>query len=111
MLHKQKVKSYPRDRLHFYHKVVAPKGHASGTTTWYFVLFDNDTAQQLILVPMEPRGILSGKRRGRPRFQCVVGDTDANFLQVSTQDYEPIKAFLVMKSPNVTQEAWYVLAA
>jgi hypothetical protein len=112
-LHKQKVKSYPRDRLHFYNKVVAKKGPPSGTTTttWYFVLFYNETAQQLIVVPMEPRGILSGKRQGRPRFQCVVGDTDANFLQVSTHDYEPVEAFMVMKTPNVTQEAWDILAA
>jgi hypothetical protein len=109
-LHKQKVKSYPRDRLHFYNKVVAKKGQlhsgTTTTTTWYFVLFYNDTAKQLFIVPMEPRGILSGKRQGRPRFECVVEDTDATFLQVSAQDYEPVEAFMVMITPNVTQEAW-----
>jgi hypothetical protein len=35
--------------------------------------------------------------KGRSRFQCVVGDTDANFLQVLTQEYEPVEALMVLK--------------
>ena len=39
MLQKQKVKSYPRDRLPFYKNAVAQKRPPSGTMTWYFVCF------------------------------------------------------------------------
>jgi hypothetical protein len=86
---------------------VPKNDHPLELKTWYFVLLYNETVQQLlILVPMmEPRGILSGKRQGRPRCQCVMGDMDTNFLQVSTQDEEPVEAFMVMRTPTVTRRS------
>jgi hypothetical protein len=110
LLCKQKVKSYPRDRLHFYNKVVQSKAHPA--EVYYFVLNYNEALQQLILVPMAPKGILSGKRQGRPRFQCVLDTSTKNWeMAVSTNDYEPVPAFMVMKTPIVAQEAWDILGA
>ena len=105
-LHEQKVKSYPRDRIPFYKNVLAkPKRATSWNNNSVSVLLYNKT------VPMELQGILSGKGQCRRPFLCVVGDTDANFLQVPTRDHEPVEAFMVMKTLNVTQEAWDILAA
>lgn len=104
---KQKVKSYPRDRLHFYNKVVQRKGTTDGP--YYFVLHYSESSQQLTLCPMAPKGILSGKRQGRPRFQCMLEETSANWITSPTSEFEPIPAFMVMKTPLVAQEAWDIL--
>jgi len=108
ILCKQKVKSYPRDRLHFYNKVVQRK---SSPGAYFFVLHYGETSQQITIVPMAPKGVLSGKRQGRPRFQCVLQETSKNWKTASTKDYEPVSAFMVMKTPIIAQEAWDILGA
>ena len=109
-LMKQKMKSYPRDRVHFYNKVVQKK-NSKGKVRYYFVLNYNEPKGTLKLVPMEPRGVLSGKREGRPRFQCIIDSTDHNFINVAAADYEAVPAFMVMKTPVVAQEAWDIMGA
>ncbi len=101
---KQKVKSYPRDRAHFYNKVVQPIGSKNGP--YYFCLHYNKTAQIVTLCPMEPKGTLSGKRAGRPRYQCVLNATSENWITAPTTMYEAVPAFMVMKTPLIVQEAW-----
>lgn len=105
---KQKVKSYPRDRLHFYNRVVQPKNSKDGP--FYFVLHYEEPTQMLLLCPMAPKGILSGKRQGRPRYQCVLEETSKNWVRSSTSHYKVVSAFMVMKTPLVAQEAWDVLS-
>ena len=109
-LMKQKMKSYPRDRIHYYNKVVKKK-NGKGKTKYFFVLHYSEPKGTLKLVPMEPRGVLSGKREGRPRYQCIVDSTDHNFNTVKASDYEAVPAFMVMKTPVVAQEAWDILGA
>ncbi len=104
---KQKVKSYPRDREHFYNKVVQAKGARQGP--YFFVLNYNDRLQMVTLCPMAPKGILSGKRHGRPRFQCVLNATSSNWVTAPANLYDPVAAFMVMKTPLVAQEAWDIL--
>lgn len=106
---KQKVKSYPRDREHFYNKVVQPKNSPAGSTNYYFVLHYNDKLNMVTLCPMTPKGVLSGKRQGRPRYQCIVQNTSANWITAPTRLYDPVPAFMVMKTPLVAQEAWDIL--
>jgi hypothetical protein len=101
---KQKVKSYPRDRAHFYNKVVQPLGSKNGP--YYFCLHYNKVAQVVTLCPMEPTGTLSGKRAGRPRYQCVLHNTSDNWITAPTTLYESVPAFMVMKTPLIGQEAW-----
>merc|ERR1712232_581871 len=70
---KQKVKSYPRDRIHYYNKVVKMKGNNNKKKAkYYFVLHYDECKQMLTLCPMKVNGVLSGRRQGRQRFQCVV---------------------------------------
>jgi Beta-galactosidase C-terminal domain len=102
-LRKQKVHSYPRTRPHFYNRVVKP---ADGSKTYLFVLNYNEDSEQLRLIPMEAKNTLTGQREGRPRYQCVVGDTDANFVTVSAHDYQVVAATMVMKTPFLAYEAW-----
>mmetsp|Transcript_1550 Transcript_1550/g.2686 ORF Transcript_1550/g.2686 Transcript_1550/m.2686 type:complete len:907 (+) Transcript_1550:151-2871(+) len=130
ILCKQKVKSYPRDRAHFYNKVVQHKNSISlggshkknsnkkknhqnedgEQDQYYFVLDYNESEQQLTLIPMQCTGVLSGKRAGRPRFQCIVLDDSSNWkVAVPTSDYMAVSAFMVMKTPYVSQEAWDIL--
>lgn len=104
---KQKVKSYPRDREHFYNKVVQPKGSNQGP--YFFVLNYNDRLQMVTLCPMAPKGVLSGKRHGRPRFQCVLNATSSNWVTAPANLYDSVPAFMVMKTPLVAQEAWDIL--
>jgi hypothetical protein len=111
---KQKVKSYPRDREHFFNKVVQPKHMPSGKKKlhegpYYFVLNYNERLSMVTLCPMAPKGVLSGKRQGRPRYQCVLQNTSANWITAPTRLYDPIPAFMVMKTPVVSQEAWDIL--
>lgn len=106
---KQKVKSYPRDRLHFYNKVVARKG-SGNAGPFYFVLNYDAEKGQITMCPMSPKGILSGKRQGRPRYQCDLLSTSANWIvNASTDLYEPVPAFMVMKTPLIAQEAWDIM--
>ena len=110
---KQKVKSYPRDREHFFNKVVQPKGGGGKASKrngpYYFVLNYNERLSMVTLCPMAPMGILSGKRQGRPRFQCDLQNTSANWITAPTRFYDPVPAFMVMKTPFVSQEAWDIL--
>lgn len=109
---KQKLKSYPRDRLHYYNKVVTPTATASGNKQYYFVLHYDEPKQLVTLCPMAVKGILSGRRQGRPRFQCVLEQTSVNWIKgADAKDYTPVDAFMVMKTPIVAQEAWDVLGA
>jgi hypothetical protein len=112
-LFKQKVKSYPRSRVHYYNRVVKPKDKASKSTsspTYYFVLNYNETDNTLCLVPMAATGSLTGRHQGRPRYQAVVGDTSANFLRnVAADQYEVVPATMIMKTPVVASEAWDVV--
>ena len=108
-LMKQKVKSYPRDRVHFYNKVVRPKKGKNSEN--YFVLNYDEAKNTIRIIPMEPRGLLSGKRAGRPRFQVVMNNYPRNAKTVSCDSYDIVKAFMVMKTPVVASEAWDVLDA
>jgi hypothetical protein len=100
---KQKVKSYPRSRVHFFNRVVKP---IAGPKKYYFVLHNDETLGKLRLAPMEARGFLTGKREGRHRFQVILEDTDANFLTVNADDYAVVPACMVMKTPLIANEAW-----
>jgi hypothetical protein len=109
---KQKVKSYPRSRVHYYNRVVKSKisqVSSSSNPTYYFVLNYDEAASTLCLVPMAPRGTLSGKFEGRPRYQAVLDGTAANLLrnEVAT-DYQVVPAKMIMKTPVVANEAWDV---
>lgn len=106
---KQKVKSYPRDRVHYYNKVVRPKKGKKSEN--YFVLHYDEGKGTIRIIPMEPRGVLSGKRAGRPRFQAVMTNYERDVKTVSCSDYDIVKAFMVMKTPVVASEAWDVLDA
>lgn len=105
---KQKVKSYPRDRIHFYNKVVRRKNNKK--SRFYFVLHYDEPKATIRIVPMEAKGILSGKRQGRPRYQALLNDSEDNVKTVFTSDYEIIPAFMVMKTPYVASEAWDILS-
>ena len=106
---KQKVKSYPRDRVHYYNKVVRPK--KGKKTENYFVLHYDEVKGTIRIIPMEARGILSGKRAGRPRFQAVMNNVERDARTVLCSDYDIVKAFMVMKTPVVASEAWDILDA
>ena len=93
--------------MHYYNKVVTTKNRKQ----YYFVLNYNEKTQKLVLCPMAVKGVLSGRRQGRPRFQCVLGETSANWITVSCKQYIPVEAFMVMKTPLVAQEAWDILSA
>jgi len=106
---KQKVKSYPRDRVHYYNKVVRPvKGNKSEN---FFVLHYDEPNGTIRIIPMEARGVLSGKRAGRPRFQAIMENVERDMRTVPSADYKIVDAFMVMKTPVVASEAWDVLDA
>jgi len=108
-LMKQKVKSYPRSRVHYYNRVVKAKNAPAGKATqYYFVLHYSESSGMIRIAPMVPRGRLSGKHEGRPRYQVVVEDTDANFLTVPISGYQVVPASMIMKTPVVASEAWDV---
>ncbi|KAL7565603.1 hypothetical protein ACA910_018965 [Epithemia clementina (nom. ined.)] len=112
-LRKQKVKSYPRARPHFYNRVVKPipKSNKKGGNNhdgeqYFFVLHYNEDTEAVRLVPMEARGTMMGKRQGRPRYVCCIGTTDENFVSDHSHHYQVVPATMVMKTPFVAQEAW-----
>ena len=104
-LRKQKVKAYPRTRPHFYNRVVKP---ADGTKEYFFVFQYNPETEDVTLIPMAAKGTLMGKREGRPRYQCCLGDTTENFIYSNSVNYQHVPATMVMKTPIVSQEAWDV---
>lgn len=109
-LYKQKMKSYPRDRVHFYNKVVRPKISTSPSPQYYFVLHYEEKEGTIRIVPLQVSGILTGTRAGRPRWKAVLDGTDkGNFPTVSTADFVPVEAKMVMKTPLVAVEAWDVM--
>jgi hypothetical protein len=104
ILIKQKVKSYPRSRVHFYNRVVKRK---DGTVGEYFFVLNYDEAKgKARIVSMAARGRLSGKREGRPRYQAVIENSDSNFITVTVSDFELVRSAMVMKTPIVASEAW-----
>jgi hypothetical protein len=104
ILVKQKVKSYPRSRVHFYNRVVKRKGGTAGEC--FFVLNYDEAKGRARIVPMVARGRLSGKREGRPRFQAVIENSDSNFTTVAVSEIELVRSAMVMKTPIVASEAW-----
>lgn len=106
-LRKQRADSYPRDRPHYYNKVVRRKG--SKSNQFYFVYHYDEQAATLRLIPLEVKGTLSGNREGRPRYRAVLGDTDRNFRTVASSSYEVMTAYAVMKSPWLVTEAWDIV--
>jgi hypothetical protein len=131
---KQKVKSYPRSRIHYYNKVVVrkrfnavdamPNGgpfrrHYNGGSMldhryefcYYFVLHYDEPTQNVTLVPMIRQGLfMSGnkKRMGRYRYQCNILENNKNWiLDASPNEYDIVpNAVMIMKTPVVAQEAW-----
>jgi hypothetical protein len=101
---KQKVKSYPRSRVHFYNRVVKRKNGQEGE--YFFVLNYDESKGKARIVPMVARGRLSGKREGRPRYQAIIGNTDSNFSTVAVSDIVLVPSAMVMKTPIVASEAW-----
>jgi Helicase associated domain len=107
---------YPRDRPHFYNCVVKPvvdkHGGTSNQNKYFFVLHYNEDSQQLRLVPLEAKGTISlGKRRGRPRYRCVVAEGDTTpdekmFLTASAKNYQVVSASETVRTFLVAQEAW-----
>lgn len=110
-LYKQKMKSYPRDRIHFYNKVVRQKSSTGPSARYYFVLHYDEKEHSIRIVPLQVSGVLTGTRAGRPRWKAVLEGTDHNFHTVSTADYVPVEAKMVMKTPLVAVEAWDILDA
>jgi hypothetical protein len=103
---KQKVKSYPRNQIHYYNRVVKPKMAATHEDNLYFVSEYDEEKGLLRLIPMVASGTLLGQREGRPRYQCAIGDTDENFKTVAATDYEIVRSAVVMKTPLIAAEAW-----
>jgi hypothetical protein len=108
-LRKQKLHLFDKSNRpsHFYNRVVKP---VDGTKRYFFVLRcspdDDDDSQQLRLVPLEVKGTCIGQHIGRPKYQCIIGDTDENFLTVSAKDYQVVAATAVRRRPLVADEAW-----
>lgn len=111
-LHKQKVRAYPRSRIHYFNRVVKLKTSIllesnNKTNQQYFFVLQYDEPTGLIkIVPMSAKGRLTGKREGRPRYQAEITDTDENFRVVWAADYQVVQSAMVMKTPVVAQEAW-----
>ncbi len=104
---KQKVKAYPRSRVHYYNRVVKSKLQTRDKK-YYFVLQYDEPSNLIKIVPLSAKNILTGKREGRPRYQADIGDTDENFVVVRADDYDVVPAAMVMKTPIVAAEAWDV---
>lgn len=103
---KQKVQAFPKEKSHFYNKVVRRK---RGSAEKYFYVLEYDEENKLLcLVPLIAKGTLSGQREGRPRYRCDIGETDANFKIVSTSDYSVVRSCAIMKTSLVAMEAWDV---
>jgi len=100
---KQKVRSYPRSRVHYFNRVVKP---VNSPAQYFFVLHYNESAGTIRIAPMEPRGKLTGKREGKPRYQVALEDTDVNFKTAKISEYEVVPATMVMKTPVIANEAW-----
>jgi hypothetical protein len=116
-LRKQKVVSYPRNRVHFYNRVVKRKNEVEGRTArvtagttssnvFYFVLEYHEEKALLCLVPLAITGKLTGKRVGRPRYQCSVNAALDNFIVADAINYIVVPSAMIMKTPVVAQEAW-----
>jgi hypothetical protein len=111
-LHKQKVRAYPRSRIHYYNRVVKPKSNillesnSKNNQQYFFVLQYDEPTGLIRIVPMSAKGRLTGKREGRPRYQAEITDTDENFRVVRAADYQVVQSAMVMKTPVVAQEAW-----
>lgn len=103
---KQKVNAYPRNRVHYYNRVVKPKCGEKTLDEFFFVVEYDEAKDLLCIVPMIATGKLAGRREGRPRYQCVIRDTVANFQIVAAADYVIVRSAMVMKTPVLALEAW-----
>ncbi|KAG7363686.1 hypothetical protein IV203_027047 [Nitzschia inconspicua] len=121
-LRKQSVKSYPRDREHFYNKVVQLKSpgsngrslsssSSSSPRQYFFVLDYEESSGQLILIPLQANGTLIGTRYGRPRYQSVVLGDSSNWILAQSDDCLVVNAVMIMKTPFVKAEAWDIVDA
>merc|ERR1711865_979354 len=101
---KQKVKSYPRSRVHYYNKVVIRKRSSNVVDDdpriarrynggsmidhryeycFYFVLHYDESTSKIVLVPMIRNGLFmtgSKKRVGRFRYQCNILENNKNWI-------------------------------
>merc|ERR1712238_569905 len=105
---KQKVKSYPRSRIHYYNKVVIrkrssnvvdddprnnspiPRRYNGGSMIdhryeycFYFVLHYEEATSKIVLVPMIRNGLFmtgSKNRVGRFRYQCNILENNKNLI-------------------------------
>merc|ERR1712238_653005 len=105
---KQKVKSYPRSRIHYYNKVVIrkrssnavdddprsnspiPRRYNGGSMIdhryeycFYFVLHYEESTSKIVLVPMIRNGLFmtgSKNRVGRFRYQCNILENNKNWI-------------------------------
>jgi len=101
---KQKVQAFPKEKNHFFNRIVRRK--RGSADKYFYVLEYDDTKKQLCLVPLITKGTLSGQREGRPRYRCDIGDTDSNFKIVSASDYVVVRSCAIMKTSLVASEAW-----
>ena len=101
---KQKVQAFPKEKNHFFNRIVRRK--RGSAEKYFYVLEYDDTKKQLCLVPLITKGTLSGQREGRPRYRCDIGDTDSNFKIVSASDYVVVRSCAIMKTSLVASEAW-----
>jgi len=109
-LFKQKVKAYPRSQVHYFNRVVRlKKSSDSDKEAYYFVLQYDMNAGLILIIPLVATGTLTGKREGRPRYQAEVLSTESNFKVALAEDYEVVKATMVMKTPVVACEAWDIV--
>jgi hypothetical protein len=116
-LRKQKVVSYPRNRLHYYNRVVkrknvseeravSTKANSKLIDVFFFVLEYNEDKALLCLVPLMITGKLTGKRLGRPRYQCSMEADYDNFIVDDAINYIVVPSAMIMKTPIVAQDAW-----
>jgi hypothetical protein len=116
-LRKQKVLSYPRNRIHYYNRIVkqniilledSDTSLSESDKSYYFVLEYNEETGLICIVPMTVRGTLLGKRIGRPRYQCLLPseNDDNNFIIVDAKQYQVVPSAMIMKTPIIAQEAW-----
>eukprot|EP00521_Asterionellopsis_glacialis_P006045 CAMPEP_0195280628 /NCGR_PEP_ID=MMETSP0707-20130614/239_1 /TAXON_ID=33640 /ORGANISM="Asterionellopsis glacialis, Strain CCMP134" /LENGTH=822 /DNA_ID=CAMNT_0040339403 /DNA_START=314 /DNA_END=2782 /DNA_ORIENTATION=- len=109
-IRKQKIAHSPKStpsRTYYYNKVVKAKRHKSGSAyKYHFVLNYNEEAEKIRIVPLIRKGVLTGKRQGRPRFKAAVSHTP---LTASALDYKVIPAYMVTKTAIVANETWDIL--
>jgi len=109
-IRKQKIAHSPKStpsRTYYYNKVVKAKKHKSSSAyKYHFVLNYNEEAEKIRIVPLIHKGVLTGKRQGRPRFKAAVSHTP---LTAFALDYKVVPAYMVTKTAIVANETWDIL--